>query len=429
MSKLNPKTIEALQKLYRSRRYVESSRLRKLIDRRPNVVQYFNFKDKYAKEYKELQRIYGTATQGMTEAEKASSKSLVSLPGGKVQVASLTKFVNNKANFRQIKNIVNKLIPELREDYQYGHQNVSIIRSGIALALEEDKSVQFLSEQERKQLLALYTIADQIDKLADMPPPGYDKDFLINELSDIAAQGPDLSVSWKKDVDIVKGLKGSIEIEAEWTRLNQFKGNLSAWVGEMFSAVIREETALLDKYLSDVDISNLKGSPTLVEDVEAEILSVFNTLNAKKNFSTKGARATSRTSKNKAKTVKTTKKKKALPKIRAKKDPVRGVSSSPLQLITLINRQLPKVVQKNMVYPALQNRTGRFASSVRVTDVQMTGNGFPSFGYTYLRNPYETFEIGNAQGSVDIDPRKLIDKSIREIAAGYAIGRFYTRRV
>ena len=82
-----------------------------------------------------------------------------------------------------------------------------------------------------------------------------------------------------------------------------------------------------------------------------------------------------------------------------------------------------------MVYPALQNRTGRFASSVRVTDVQMTGKGFPSFGYTYLRNPYETFEIGNAQGSVDIDPRKLIDKSIREIAAGYAIGRFYTRRV
>jgi len=46
-----------------------------------------------------------------------------------------------------------------------------------------------------------------------------------------------------------------------------------------------------------------------------------------------------------------------------------------------------------------------------------------------MRYPYETFEPGNAQGSVERDPRKLIDKSIREIAVQFAIGRFYTRRV
>ena len=74
--------------------------------------------------------------------------------------------------------------------------------------------------------------------------------------------------------------------------------------------------------------------------------------------------------------------------------------------------------------PALTNRTGRFAGSPRVTDVISTPEGFPSFGYTYQRDPYGTFEDDH-----DYDPRRLIDRSMREIAAEYAIGRFYTRRV
>ena len=79
--------------------------------------------------------------------------------------------------------------------------------------------------------------------------------------------------------------------------------------------------------------------------------------------------------------------------------------------------------------PALNNQTGRFASSVKVTEIANTAQGFPSIGYTYARDPYETFEAGNRQGSLERDPRSLIDRSIREIAASFAIGRFYTRRV
>ena len=74
--------------------------------------------------------------------------------------------------------------------------------------------------------------------------------------------------------------------------------------------------------------------------------------------------------------------------------------------------------------PALTNRTGQFASSVRPTDIAMTPKGFPSIGYTYQRDPYEVHEKDS-----NFDPRKLIDRSMREIAAEYAIGRFYTRRV
>ena len=81
--------------------------------------------------------------------------------------------------------------------------------------------------------------------------------------------------------------------------------------------------------------------------------------------------------------------------------------------------------------PALVNRTGTFADSVKVVDVIQTPKGYPSYGYTYKRNPYEVFEEGSngnwANGNRD--PRDLIDKSIREIAAEFAMGRFYTRRL
>ena len=81
--------------------------------------------------------------------------------------------------------------------------------------------------------------------------------------------------------------------------------------------------------------------------------------------------------------------------------------------------------------PRLENRTGTFASSVRVTEVQKTPQGFASIGYTYQKDPYSVFEntSGTRFASAERDPRDLINLSIREIAQQMAIGRFYTRRV
>ena len=101
-------------------------------------------------------------------------------------------------------------------------------------------------------------------------------------------------------------------------------------------------------------------------------------------------------------------------------------------LIELLQAKLPDTVAKNMGPPALTNQTGRFASSVRITDVNQTAKGYPSVGYTYQKNPYQVFEVGHGDlrwATPSRDPRKLIDASIREIAAQHAIGRFYTRRV
>jgi len=93
-----------------------------------------------------------------------------------------------------------------------------------------------------------------------------------------------------------------------------------------------------------------------------------------------------------------------------------------------INARLSMTIIKNMGTPALENRTGRFARSAIVTDVTQTSKGFPSIGYTYQKYPYQTFEPGFKQGSVQRDPRTLIDRSIREIASELLVGRFYTRR-
>ena len=121
-------------------------------------------------------------------------------------------------------------------------------------------------------------------------------------------------------------------------------------------------------------------------------------------------------------------------KARLKKQNIRREKTAKAQfsqtaMMAYINARLPTSIINNMGDPALNNRTGRFAASVRVVDILQTAKGFPSIGYTYLKSPYQTFEQGGKRGSPDLDPRKLIDRTIREIAAEQMMGRLFTRRV
>jgi hypothetical protein len=104
-------------------------------------------------------------------------------------------------------------------------------------------------------------------------------------------------------------------------------------------------------------------------------------------------------------------------------------ATNPLSMLALLNKDIGLTVANNMYNPRLNLQSGRFAESVRITDVTITARGFPSVGYTYDKFPYQTFEPGYAQGDVNRDPRVLIDKSIRELATQFAVGRFYTRRM
>ena len=110
-----------------------------------------------------------------------------------------------------------------------------------------------------------------------------------------------------------------------------------------------------------------------------------------------------------------------------------GKTGSPqdnaLRLKNILNSVLPQQVAMKMQSPFLRFRTGRLANSAEVVNVNVGPRGGVGVDYTYMRDPYETFEPGNKQGSTLRDPRRLIGGTIREIMAQQAIGRFNLRRV
>lgn len=102
-----------------------------------------------------------------------------------------------------------------------------------------------------------------------------------------------------------------------------------------------------------------------------------------------------------------------------------------LSIVRILNSKLPDTVQGYMVPPRLVYRTGRFANSVRIVGVETTAQGYPSFIYDYMREPYDVFDstLGAPPWNTpERDPKKLIETSIREAARELAIGRFYLRR-
>lgn len=101
---------------------------------------------------------------------------------------------------------------------------------------------------------------------------------------------------------------------------------------------------------------------------------------------------------------------------------ITGASVSLVSLQSLINRHLQDVISANMgdgnSKNSLNYRTGRFASTVKVERMSQSREGMITAFYSYMQNPYATFSDGGRQSSPKTrDPKLLISKSIREIAA------------
>lgn len=180
-----------------------------------------------------------------------------------------------------------------------------------------------------------------------------------------------------------------------------------------------------------------KGSSTLKQKITRNILENLGTgKNIKvKSKDIKASRKTKHTTTTKGNKQKVASAKvvaggaiKKVAKNRKTQAKTKDTGFSQVKLYAALNMKINSVVAKNMGDPALNFQTGRFASSVKITDVNTTAQGFPSVGYTYQLYPYQTFEPGFQQGDPNRDPRKLIDRSIREIAAQMVTGRLYTRR-
>lgn len=206
-----------------------------------------------------------------------------------------------------------------------------------------------------------------------------------------------------------------------------------------FKRLMPKLQTAITKYIERQNIEGMPGSDSIEEDARKRIeYAILSELTEPKS-----ARLKTRSTKPKGrakKSVKTDKKyskkktqgsnKKArIASSTARKPRTKRSDINLAQLLGLFNAKITGTVAANMGSPALTNQSGRFASSVRITDVAMTPQGFPSVGYTYQKNPYQTFEKGYKQGTPEYDPRDLIDKSIREIAATMALGRLYTRRL
>lgn len=225
------------------------------------------------------------------------------------------------------------------------------------------------------------------------------------------------------------GGKEVISITLESSRLNKKEGRekLSALAGDLNKKLFEVSEKYGEQW------ANLKGSPSALDRAEQQVLNEFSKIKGKKNFKSK----TLSKNKSSASIRRTPKTKKGSGFKDSKKAPpvnfgrIENKQQSPIQLMGLLNAKLPKTVASNMGAPRLENVSGRFASSVRVTDISRTPRGFPSIGYTYQRDPYSVYEAssGTRFASTERDPRTLIDASIREIAVELMTTRLYTRRL
>lgn len=250
---------------------------------------------------------------------------------------------------------------------------------------------------------------------------------IVNELNQTL--GINLSI---KKVDKLD----TIIIKIESSSVNRSRGQKQGLRSRKLRRKIKQFLA------NKANLKDLAGSDSIKDrKIKETTNAVLDPFREKKNIKVSGARKVIKKSSSNTVTKKvkpTIKSKKTSVKVTAKvrRQKKREIAkqspaSSMLQMIGLMNKKLPETVRKNMGEPGLVNRTGRFAESVQVTEVTQTPKGFPSVGYTYMKDPYQVFEEGS-RGSWSNgyrDPRELIDRSIREIAAELAIGRLYTRRV
>ncbi len=160
------------------------------------------------------------------------------------------------------------------------------------------------------------------------------------------------------------------------------------------------------------NLLNLKSSPSFVEILRDGLAAALK--GTLKDVQYKASKAIIN--------VSTSSKKSTGPQLRD----LQGKFYSATLLKELINSQLQHVVSANMgnePYPGgqrkiLNYRTGRFAASVEAVKLTTSKEGMITAFYDYMKYPYATFSKGGAQEHpASRDPKLLIAKSIREIAA------------
>lgn len=217
-----------------------------------------------------------------------------------------------------------------------------------------------------------------------------------------------------------------IEVIDESATENRRKGSAEEkkWIQDTKNA--------LNSMIKNVDWANQRSSRSAVEAVLSELLSTSKKGKAKikgKIFSKGTPSKASSKLVIKGKNPKEIKSDLVGDISIAKKEKTPSTNWS--SLIGIINAKLPQKVATNMGAPGLVYRTGTFANSTKVVNVENTKQGYPSIVFDYQRDPYDIFDKtkGKAPWNTPArDPRALVDRSVREIVREMAIGKFFTRR-
>ena len=415
---------EILKKMIAEKTYVSAKTWRRAIDKNTQIRQKLLLQKEYIDRFGEFAKEARAAARRGDYRFQFEDKTFTTRSGLRTVAAvdgRRNESVGGMANFRQQNYMMKRLFPELTEGQELGHKNISVLRASLAMVIDNMET----DDPRRTALVKLFAVVKTIDSLTEDDELSLDE--VLDRLEGMAQDGFVVKGAIKSDINILTGGKidgkfAKITFEYENREFNQATGALAALAGEIFKQIIEDVEVSNAGFWDKVDVLNIQGSPTIGDRIADQYVDL---IDPKRKVKTSSMSKKS-TKKDKGVKLKTKRNRKIRPKA-----PVEGnqqsAASLPLHLIGLINKQLPRTLERNMGPPRLTSQTGRFADSVRLTDMVATPQGFPSIGYTYQKDPYQVFEKGDPFDP-QYDPRILIDQSIREIAAQFAIGRFYTRR-
>lgn len=222
-----------------------------------------------------------------------------------------------------------------------------------------------------------------------------------------------------------------INIFDQSKRSNNAQSNVEASLRKRFQEAIR-------RTMSEIDFVGIDGSPNVYGVIKAKVYK--QALKGKWKGASPGLAANA----DKVFTSKATKKLKSKLKTTTYVESLAGgidarfeqrtsqaASANWASIINIINSQIQARVAQNMKSPRLVYRSGAFSRSVKVTGVEQTRMGYPSFVFDYARSPYNVFDkyVGRPPWNTPArDPKDLVDLSIRQIMREMAVGRFYLRR-
>jgi len=414
---------QILQKMIAEKTYVSAKTWRRAIDKNKEIRQKLLLQKEYIDRFGEFSRAakdaarkgdYRFQFEDKTFTTSSAIRTVSAVDGRRDQRFGM-------ANFRQQNYMMKRLFPELTEGQELGHKNISVLRASLAMVIDNMER----EDPRRASLVKLFAVVKTIDDLTEDDELSLDE--VLDRLESMAGEGFTVKGAIKSDINILTGGKqggklAKITFEYENREFNQATGALAALAGEIFKQIIEDVEVSNTKFWNAVDVLDISGSPTIGDRIANQYVDLMDPKRKVKSSSM----SKRSTKKDKGVKLKTKRNRKIRPKAPVESKQL-SAASLPLHLIGLINKQLPRTLEKNMGPPRLTSQTGRFADSVRLTDMVATPQGFPSIGYTYQKDPYQVFEKGDPFDP-QYDPRILIDQSIREIAAQFAIGRFYTRR-